>query len=226
MTTLVHRRRRTGSTLAVAGGVLGMIAGVAQSTVGSSIPAWTGAKASPGALGLLTVALSALATASAVTLRRPQIRAGGLLAAVAGVAVPALVCFTTVGRLWLIPGPLLLIGAALSVENGKEVIATARQEWLRILLAALGATELLMAAGAAPVPMTIGIVGGTALVGAASLATRARLVAAGLVVVGTVPFAAVAWAAIIPVLVLVLAAGLAVPVVRASPAAREHARTR
>jgi hypothetical protein len=211
------RRHRVGADLAVVGSALGVLAGVVQATVGTDIPEWTGAKASPGALGLLTVVLSAVAGAGALTLRKSDTRLGGRLAATAIVVVTGLVCFTTVGRLWLVPGPLLLTGAVLSVENWKSAAVIVRHGWLRILLAALGACELLMAAGASLVPMIVGAIGGLSLIGAAWIASRNRLGAAGLMALGTIPFAVIAWTALVPLLVLLVAAGLATPVLRTEP---------
>jgi hypothetical protein len=212
--TAATGRHHVGADLAVAGGALGVVAGIVQASFGSDIPEWTGAKASPVALGLLTVALSALAGALALTLRRPHTHPGGRLAAIAIVIVVGLVCFTTVGRLWFVPGPLLLSGAAISVESWKSAAVVVRHGWLRILLAALGACELLMAAGASPVPMIVGAIGGLSLIGAAWIASRNRLGAAGLMALGTIPFAVVAWTALVPIVVLLVAAGLATPVLR------------
>jgi hypothetical protein len=103
------------------------------------------------------------------------------------------------------------------VGGGTTVAALARDRWLRILLAALGACELLMAAGASRWPMTVGTIGGLSLIGASWIASRSRLRAAGLMALGTIPFAVVAWTALVPILVLIIAAGLAAPVLRTEP---------
>lgn len=144
--TVTADRRHIGSALAAGGAALGVVAGTVQASVGSDIPSWTGAKASPGALGVLTVVLSIVAGAGCVTLRRPHVGPGGRLVAVAALAVPGLVCFTTVGRLWFVPGPLLLIGAARNVGGWREAADVTRRNWMRVLLAPLGGFEMLMAA--------------------------------------------------------------------------------
>jgi len=221
----VSRRRRHGSTLAIVGGFLGVAAGVVQATVGADIPDWTGAKATPGALGLLTVVLSAAAGAGAVTLRRPQIRGGDQLIPIAAIVVPAFICFTTVGRLWLVPGPLLLAGATIGAESWREIGRAAHHNWLRILLAALGVCQFVMAAGAAPFPMFVGAVAGTALIVAAAIARQQRLISVGLVAFGTVSFAVVAWYALVPELVLIVGAALAVALLR-QPTAAAHVSER
>jgi hypothetical protein len=78
----------------------------------------------------------------------------------------------------------------------------------------LGGFELLMTAGAAPMLMIVGAVGGIALITAAWLRSAPGALLVGLVVVGTVPFAALAWTAVVPVLLAVAAALIAVPVIR------------
>jgi hypothetical protein len=90
---------------------------------------------------------------------------------------------------------------------------------MRVLLAALGGFEMLMAAGAAPAVMAVGAAGGTALVAAAITGARRRWLFLGLVLLGTIPFATVAWTALVPVLLLLVAAALATTLLR-QPAAR------
>jgi hypothetical protein len=100
--------------LGLLGAALGVIAGLIQWAFGSQIPAWTGEKLHPEQLGLITIALSALALASIhLAIRGPHraTRQRALLAGV-GVLAPAAICFTTVGRLWYVPGLLLLVAGA------------------------------------------------------------------------------------------------------------------
>ncbi len=218
-------RQRAGGRMSLAGAGLGLLAGALQATIGATIPGWTGAKQAPVALGLLTIGLSGVAALAAAALlatigRRPGMR----LAAVTAVAVVAGVCFSTVGRLWFVPGPLLLLGAALSIEDYRAAADDVRRNWLRVLLASVGAFELLMAAGASPPVLVIGGLGGIALISAACVGWHSAATAAGLMVLGTVPFAAAAWTGLVPVLLLLLVAALAAPVLsprhraRSSPA--------
>jgi hypothetical protein len=148
--------------------------------------------------------------------RRPHLGAGGRLVAVVALGLPALVCFTTVGRLWIVPGPLLLIGATLSIGSWSEAADLTRRNWTRVLLASLGGFEMLMAAGATPVVMAVGVAGGAALVaGAWAWAGDHRTVLAGaLIALGTVPFAALAWIALVPLLLLLVAVALATTLFR------------
>lgn len=207
-------RRCIGNTLAAAGSALGVLAGIIQATVGASIPYWTGAKASPGALGALTVVLSLVAAAGCAMSRRPHFGGGGRLVAVVALVLPALVCFTTVGRLWIVPGPLLLIGATLSIGSWSEAADLTRRNWIRVLLASLGGFEKLMAAGATPVVMAVGVAGGAALIAGAWAAGQKPVLAGALIALGTVPFAALTWMALVPVLLLLVAVALATTLFR------------
>ena len=207
-------RRRVTAGVGLAGSALGLIAGMVQAIIGAWIPECTGAaKQAPGRLGLLTVALSLLAGFAAYRQARPGTGTTSRTACAAALLVPGLLCFSTVGRLWYLPGALLLAAGVLSIDSIRDTWTLLARHWLRCLLGLLGAAELLMAAGAAPVLLTVGAVGGVALIAAATIArSRARLVA--LVVLGTVPFAALACTAVIPVLLLLAAAAIAVPLTR------------
>jgi hypothetical protein len=213
---VASRRSRAdiGNSVALVGSALGIVAGAVQLMVGDDIASWTGNKASAAALGLLTVVLSSIAGLAVLRLRRTTNPPGTQLALVVLVAVIALVCFSSVGRLWFVPGPLLLIGAGLQLPGWNESVSVTRQNWPRVLLAALGAFELLMAAGATTVAAIIGLVGAGALIAAACLAGGNRRAVAGLLVLGTIPFAVAAWTALVPVLMLVVVAVLAVPVMQ------------
>jgi hypothetical protein len=104
---------RVARVLAVAGTVLGLAAGVAQLLAGDAIPAWSGNKADTTGLGLATIVLSAVAGVCLWQSGRQLPRLGRLLAGGAGVAA-VVVCFTTVGRLWYVPGPVLLVALLLA----------------------------------------------------------------------------------------------------------------
>ena len=209
-------RHRVAAGLGLTGSALGVVAGLVQATVGARIPDWTGAKQAPGSLGLLTIALSLPAGLVAVRQLTP-LAAGPRAAYALGLLAPGLLCFSTVGRLWYLPGPLLLLAGILSVDSIRDTATVIGGNWWRCLIGVLGATELLMAAGAAPVLLAVGAGGGIAVLLAASVA-RTRTALAGLLLVGTVPFAVLAWTAVVPVLLLLLTAALAVPLIRATPA--------
>ena len=115
----MRSRRHAGFLIGTAGAALGALAGAVQWAFGSEIPEWTGNKLHPVQLGIITIALCCLAFASLrFAWRHP--RAPGWQQALAwlGILAPAGICFTTVGRLWYVPGPLLIIGAILVLRPG------------------------------------------------------------------------------------------------------------
>ena len=126
----------------------------------------------------------------------------------------ALVCSTTVGRLWTIPGALVLVAAGVTVtacgwQRFRSVVAA---RWLRGLLGVLGGFELLMAVSAEPAVITAtGLVAGGALIAAAIVARPGRKTMIVVLVAATVPFAALTWWTVVtPLLTVVaLAIGLA-----------------
>lgn len=211
-----HSRHRVAAGLGLAGSALGVVAGLVQATVGSGIPDWTGAKQAPGSLGLLTIALSLLAGLAAGRQIGP-LPVGPRAACAVGLLAPGLLCFSTVGRLWYLPGLLMLAAGIVSIDSVRDTASAAGRNWWRCLLGVLGGAELLMAAGATTVLLAVGAAGGIALLLAAAAAST-RTALAALLVIGTVPFAVLAWTAVVPVLLLLLAAALAVPLIRAAPA--------
>ena len=120
MSTPAGGRHRLARRLGTAGALLGVAAGLIQVTLGSRIPAWTGAKDATTALGLLTVALPVLAGLAAVRQSRselsPLARAGWAL----GLIGPGLLCLSTVGRLWYLPAVLLVAAGWLAVDSWRE----------------------------------------------------------------------------------------------------------
>jgi hypothetical protein len=114
--------RRITTALTWAGVLLGVFAGIVQLAYGSSIPAWTGDKNDTVGLGLVTIGLSLVAGVALWRLLRPPRLWGQIICAVTALAC-AVVCFTTVGRLWYLPGPLLVLatGAGLWAARAQSV---------------------------------------------------------------------------------------------------------
>lgn len=195
--------------LAALGGGVAVVAGVAQAAVGSRIPGWSGNKDQPVALGLLTVALGASVLVAARTLRSATVPRDETLSAITlWLTVVAVVCSTTVGRLWVVPGVLLLAAAAVTLTacgwHRFQVVVAA--DWLRGLLGLLGAFELLMAVSAAAVAVVAaGLVAGAALVAAAVLARPGRRTISAALVAATLPFAALTWWTVVTPLLTVVA---------------------
>ncbi len=104
--------------LGVSGSVLGILAGFVELSVGAQIRPWIGNKESPEALGLLTLILSSIALAAVLSAHRHETPTdNGKLAVLFGILLPAAICFTTVGRLWYLPGALLIAAAVLLVRE-------------------------------------------------------------------------------------------------------------
>ena len=214
--------------LAAVGGWVGIAAGLAQATAGSRMPDWSGNKAHPLALGLLTVALGASMLVAARTLRAAAMPRDEVLSAITlWLAVVAGVCSTTVGRLWAMPGLLMLAAAGVTLvacgrQHVRTVVAT---NWLRGLLGVLGGFELLMAVSAASaVTVAAGIVGGGALVTAAVMTRPGRQAMVGLLVAATLPFAVLTWSTIVTVLLTVVALAIGLATTRHSPDDRGEGR--
>jgi hypothetical protein len=202
-------RRRAVARLGLAGATLGAAAGLTQLTVGPRIPEWSGAKQAPVPLGILTVALALVAGWCAVRQQRPGLDAERRAAYALGLIGPGLLCLTTVGRLWYLPALLLLPAGLLTVEQWRATATALAADWPRVLLSTLGGCELLMAAGAAPAAMIVGAAGGIILVVAAWRPAATRAVIWWPVVLGTVPFAVLAWTAVVPLLLVVEAVAIA-----------------
>jgi hypothetical protein len=212
----VNGRRQRARSLLLAGGVLAIAAGLVQATTGSRIPVWTGDKADPGPLGLLTVVLGIVALVATMLLTSPHRSGTARAGAGAAIALVAIIGSTTVGRLWWLPGPLLVVGLAVSVEDWRALLSTIRRQWCRVLLVTLGCCELLVVVRAQPLVMLSGLVAGVALMAAAVPGARPRIIP--LAVLGTLPFAALAWTALVPVIVSVTAAVITLAVHRPSAA--------
>ncbi len=220
------RTQRTAAVLGLIGGSLGVIVGLIQAIVGADIPNWTGHKADPIALGLLTVLVSSISVLSAMALRgKPALPPPRRLAAALGLLVPGSLCFSTTGVLWYLPGAILLVAGVYAVAGGqahrtRQVIATT---WLPALVSVLGGFEILMAVSAGPwMTMAAGVVGGVALIAAPwAPAVGLRI---GLLLLGVVPFAVLTWWSVASpiVAVLALAVGLTTLRRRGSGAAVER----
>ena len=201
--------------LAVIAGMLGVVAGVVQATIGNRIPAWTGHKHSHVALGLLTVALGASILISARTLHGATMPGPETLTAIAlWLAAVAVLCATTVGRLWVVPGALAFAAASVTLaacgwQNFRSFVGT---HWFRGLLGLLGFLDVLMAVSAASATVVVaGLVAGAVLIAAAILSRPGPRPMVILAAVATFPYVALTWWTIVtPLLTVVaLAVGLA-----------------
>jgi hypothetical protein len=189
-----HRRNQLDGRLALAGAALGILAGLLELTVGPSVREWVGDKQDTTRLGLSTIVLSAVALTAALALRRP--RTGGRVAIALGLLVPALICFTTVGRLWYLPGALLLTAGALVLARTRRsefAAALDERRWRSGLLVACGACYVFLGATALGIAGGLGVLGGVSIWAAARIAPRTPPVAYALLLAGALPFAATTW---------------------------------
>ncbi|AEV27922.1 hypothetical protein SpiGrapes_0058 [Sphaerochaeta pleomorpha str. Grapes] len=137
--------------------ILGILSGIIELSIGFLIREWIGNKENPVILGFVTLLLSVLALVSILSARSlPSLGNNSRLAIFLGVFIPSVICFTTVGRLWYIPGPMLLATAFL----------LAYSFWIQP--APLGSTDL--AAGNGLLFRLLGILGAILILSAFGLA--------------------------------------------------------
>jgi hypothetical protein len=232
------RLDRVAGRLAVLGAALGVLAGVVDVAVGSSIRGWIGNKLDPTPLGLVTIILSAVALAAAVAWERPDGRVGDRrLATVLAFLIPAGVCFTTIGRLWYLPGVLLIAAGVLVVgasARGELSHAVSRHHWLNALTALLGGYYLFL--GGDALPNAVGILGilGALAIWTALLDTRpSHRLRLTLLAVGTLPVPVATWWSVVTPLIALLILTIGPRAIRPtrtthtqSPAAAPQARRR
>jgi hypothetical protein len=208
-------RRRIAARAGIVGAVLLIIAGLVQTTLGTVIPDWTGDKREPVALGLLSVALGTVAAVAARRPRSGEASAGIRLAWALALVGPGLLGLSTVGVLGWVPAILLTSAGILAVaDEWRGAVLAVSGNAIRVLISALGACQLLMAAGAAPLLMIIGGLGGAAMISSAWLRSAPTGPRIGIVLLGLLPFAGAGWTAIGPPLVALVAAPLLLIVVR------------
>jgi hypothetical protein len=205
-------RDQWSTRLGFAGGVLGVAVGFVELTVGPSIPDWIGNKHDTTRLGLATVALSGLALVCAVGIARADLSSPRRVVLGIGTLIPGLLCFTTVGRLWCVPGALLVASSAVALagargSGGAVRTATARNA-TAILTIALGVTYVALGATASGLTGALGVAGGLAVIGI--VATRPRLgrgAATVALVAAAAPFAVVTcWSVVTPLVALLIVA--------------------
>jgi len=212
---------RLAAALGRVGGVLGLVAGTVELTVGSSIRSWIGEKDDTTRLGIVTFLLAAVALSSAVALARSgrSLQASRRLAIVVGMLVPGLVCFTTVGRLWYVPGALLVAAgclAAVGLRGSLRIVARdIERNGARILALALAVLYLGLGVAALGTSGILGVVGSLVVINLLLLDPRLpRFAGLGIVVAATAPFAVATWWSLITPLVAVLLVVIAWPAMR------------
>ena len=217
------RLDRIGAFVAGAGAVLGVGAGIIELSAGAHIRSWVGNKLDTTRLGLATIVLSLIAVAAAASWRwQPHSTTATKLFRIAGLAVPGLVCFTTVGRLWYVPGALLLAAAGAALiglwSEASNVRAVFRRAWLGVLTLVLAIVYVFLGATALGVAGTLGILGGIAVVLALANAPRIpRRLRPVVLLVAVVPFALLTWWSVVTPLLAVLILAIGWPALNRPP---------
>jgi hypothetical protein len=221
----LHERRATidlaAGRLALAGATLGIAVGLVDIAAGASIRDWVGNKLHTTTLGITTVILSAVALAAAVEWQRVGGRGGGRrLATALGFVLPAGVCFTTIGRLWYLPGILLLAaGMLVLLASSREELVHAVNEhrWLGGLVALLGGYYVFLGADALPKATgVVGIVCGVAIWAALIATGKSHRMSLGLLAAGALPFAILTWWSVVTPLIAILILALGPAAIRGS----------
>jgi hypothetical protein len=211
------------------GASLGIVAGLAELTLGPHIRSWVGSKQDTTRLGLATITLSGMALLAAVTwLQRRETSPGTRLLVIVGLIVPAVVCFTTVGRAWYVPGALLVIAAAMAAselrKDAREVVETISSHWLAALTVVLGASYIFLGATALGVAGMLGIGGGITILAIVALSSRMPTRVASLVLVAAaLPFAVLTWWSIVTPLLAILVVAIGSFALR-RPTSMSHSR--
>lgn len=92
------------------GSALGVLAGLIEMSIGTKILSWIGNKENPAILGIITILLSVIAFVSVRSAdKHINPTNDRKLATFLGIFIPAAICFTTVGRLWYLPGTLIIV---------------------------------------------------------------------------------------------------------------------
>jgi hypothetical protein len=210
-------RERIAASLGIVGATLGLVAGLVELTAGPSIRSWVGNKQDTTRLGLVTLVLAAIALGAALALaRRPDASAPRRLAFAAALLLPGLICFTTVGRLWYLPGALLvaagLLVAADRRDELKEVTAAAARNWTAILTVALACFYVALGATALGVAGVLGILGGVLVLGLVAMRDKLPVpLTVVLLLLAALPFAALTWWSVATPLIAILLLVLGVP---------------
>lgn len=213
------------ATTARAGATLGLAAGAIELTLGPQIRALVGGKADPTRLGVVTLTLALVALAAAVRVSRGgRPSSDATLALAAGLGIPGLIGFTTVGPLWMVPGPLLLAATAgvlcTSGHSAGRLAAALEDRTSVILAVALALLYVLLGLTAIHHAGVAGILGGVIVLILIARPRRWRPAVVAILVGGAVlPFAALTWWSLVVPAIGVALVGTTFAVVRSRSSA-------
>lgn len=217
-----ERRDRIAARLAAIGAGLALAAGLVELIAGPSIREWVGGKQDTTRLGLTTTALAVIAALAAAAIWSPGGAPGARrIAVILGLMLPALVCFTTVGRLWYLPGLLLLASSAMLLSGTRRdefAAAFTEEHWRVALLGTCGAYYVVLGATALGGAGALGILGGVLLWAVPAVARRSHRAAYTTLLAGALPFALVTWWSVVVPLIALLALWFGRTVIRQTDA--------
>lgn len=134
--------------------MLGILVGLIELTIGTQIRPWIGNKENPAILGLVTIILSGMALTAIIVARKRGTQTNDRkLVIFLGVLLPSAICFTTVGRLWYLPGTLLLASAVLLAcefwLKPQATVSSSPSDGAWRLMAGIGSLIILLSIGLA-----------------------------------------------------------------------------
>jgi hypothetical protein len=134
----------------------------------------------------------------------------------AALLLPGLICFTTVGRLWYLPGALLIAaGVTVAADlrgEAREVAAAATRNGTAILTVVLACFYVFLGATALGVAGVLGILGGLLILGLVAMRGKLRApVTVVLLLLAALPFAVLTWWSVATPLIGILLVALGVP---------------
>jgi hypothetical protein len=212
----VNRPTLAARYASILGSALGIAAGLVELTIGPSIRGWVGNKQDTTRLGITTTLLGLIALAAALGLRR-AVSAGQRLAIATSLLGPDLVGFTTVGRLWLLPGPLLIAAGTIVLaplrKEPRQATLILGKHCASILTAFLAIEYVFLGATALGLAGALGILGGLVILSLLIAAPNIGSVGARIALIAaTLPFAALTWWSIITPIIGILLLAVGVPV--------------
>jgi hypothetical protein len=130
---VMRPRKALALKLGMAGGGMGLLSGFVHLVSGSRLSSITGHEENTLVLGLLTIIFSGFALYCTYrSSRETSIDINRRIAWLLGILIPSVICFTTVGFLWILPGFVFFIAVGILVyemikefeEAGELIIAT------------------------------------------------------------------------------------------------------
>jgi hypothetical protein len=191
----------------------GVVAGQVEIAFGPRFPSWVGDKYDTLGLGIATTGLSVIALAVAALLSTKWAAAPvRRLAMILGMLAPALVGFTTAGKLWWVPGSMLCASAVLGGwtlrQATSEIAESALRRWPDVLLFVLGLYLLAIGSTSVGAHGLVGCAGGLTVMTVA-IADRRAPATVAIVALAVLPYAWLTWWSLVTPTIALLAVSIA-----------------